>query len=196
MRNRERRHDADDVLIKVVAAVLVLVFGAWAYAEATDTKIVAPATSRVETAPVASILPPPVPAPEPRPSSINGKVLHACVLGRSKSFQTQACAPPWVEVSVQSLDYAGSQASEEPDAELVRRQAEARLAQEQARFAQLTGANVAAGGYAVATDVDSRAAAHYRCEAAKANREQVLRTVGINRTFDLVRRLNEQVYEA
>ncbi len=35
-----------------------------------------------------------------------------------------------------------------------------------------------------------------RCAAAKAHRESVLKTVGLHRTFDLLRSLNDQVFDA
>ena len=35
-----------------------------------------------------------------------------------------------------------------------------------------------------------------QCNAAKARREQVLESVGLSRTFDLLRQLDESVYEA
>ena len=35
-----------------------------------------------------------------------------------------------------------------------------------------------------------------RCQAAKDHRDDVLRQAGLNRTFDLLRQLDDQVYEA
>jgi hypothetical protein len=203
MRNRERRHDADDVLIKLVAAILVLALAAWAYAEAAATKASPHATAEVP--PVAAYAPPP-PTPQPGSpvlappasvSSINGKALYECAFGRSKSFQTQACAAPWVEVAVQSLDDAGSRTATEAGAEIARQQAEARLAAEQARFAQLTGTGYAPSRTrASAAPRDDRDWEKARCANAKAVREQTLEIAGIKRDYDLIRRLNDQVYEA
>lgn len=42
----------------------------------------------------------------------------------------------------------------------------------------------------------SRIRAPDRCQAAQARREQTLRRVGLNRTFDLMRKLDAEVWEA
>ena len=41
-----------------------------------------------------------------------------------------------------------------------------------------------------------RAAARLRCESAKENRERTLKIVGLRRTFDLLRQLDDSVREA
>lgn len=79
--------------------------------------------------------------------------------------------------------------------EWIRQQGEARLRQEQARFAQVTGTGNAVQTY-YPTRASDRAQLEARCQAQKNYRDATLRQVGLNRTFDLIRQLDEQVYEA
>jgi hypothetical protein len=73
--------------------------------------------------------------------------------------------------------------------------AEAHLQEEQARLAQaLAASNPQPGSYVIQPSADEIRQA--RCQAAKDHREATLKQVGLNRSFDLLRQLDEQVYAA
>jgi hypothetical protein len=72
-------------------------------------------------------------------------------------------------------------------AEIARHEAEV------ARYTQMFGDQPAAATYAVGPQPSSNAA---RCADAKSYRDSVYRQVGNKRTFNLIRQLNDYVYEA
>jgi hypothetical protein len=74
-----------------------------------------------------------------------------------------------------------------------RQQAEARLRQEEARFAQATGAGNASQTYYPAT---ANVASSGRCQSAKNQRDEAYRIAGNNRTFEMIRGWDDFVYEA
>jgi hypothetical protein len=104
--------------------------------------------------------------------------------------QTQACVAPWTsgpDTPFPEPDTSSEQRN--------RQLAEIKLAQAQDDFARASGldrasqVSVPAGQGSVQRQLN-------RCEAAKQNREWTLEQVGMRRTFDLIRRLNDEVYEA
>jgi len=56
--------------------------------------------------------------------------------------------------------------------------------------------SVNAGPVYYPTQPNERDQLRARCQAQKDYRDATLRQVGLNRTFDLIRQLDEQVYEA
>ena len=76
---------------------------------------------------------------------------------------------------------------------------QARLLQRRRVAASETVTRVTAGERASITygsSHDKRSQQRAECSAARAHQESVLRTVGLSRTHDLLRRLQERVYEA
>jgi len=122
----------------------------------------------------------------------NAQQIHKCVKGREVSYQSAPCD------ARQSLVKQWDAVPEpEPSAvELGHHQAKRR--QEKTKSAQFGRA-----ANERRTHSGSRAgkkspinAADKRCNAAKARREAKLISVGLKRTFDLLRKLDDAVYEA
>lgn len=74
-----------------------------------------------------------------------------------------------------------------------RQQAEARLRQEEARFAQATGTGNTSHVYHPA---GAETASSGRCQRAKNERDEAYRIAGNNRSFEMIRRWDDIVYEA
>lgn len=203
---RQRQADADDLLIKIIAATLMIVAGAWGYSRFWP-ELNTPSLTVIAPPPIAAISPsidpptaaqapvveePPAP-PSPQPASgsaINGKVLYYCTYRGTTSVQTQACVAPWIsgpEAPLPESDTSWEQRN--------RQLAEIKLAQAQADFAKASGLDRAIQVFAPAGQGSAQRQMN-RCEAAKQNREWTLEQVGMHRTFDLIRRLNDEVYEA
>lgn len=75
--------------------------------------------------------------------------------------------------------------------ERVRRNAEAKLAYEMQRFAALSNQNGYSSPYSQPSNSNQS-----RCAQAKADRDQAMRLVGNNRTFDFIRQWDDIVFEA
>ena len=122
----------------------------------------------------------------------NAQQVNKCVKGREVSYQTAACdatqylVKQWDAVPdpVPATAEPGS-----PEAEHRRRKAKSA----QALPAANEGRARSAGRSAKRTPVN---AADKRCGAAKARREAKLVSVGLKRTFDLLRKLDDAVHEA
>lgn len=122
----------------------------------------------------------------------NAQHLHKCVKGREVSYQSAACdttqhlMKQWDAVP-ESVPAAAELSP--PQAE--RRQREAKSAQ--------AGRAASEGRARSGSRSGKRApinAADKRCDAAKARREAKLVSVGLKRTFDLLRKLDDAVHEA
>lgn len=124
----------------------------------------------------------------------NQRQLYRCVDGNgATSIQNAPCPPS------SSVTWAASIPVESPEQASLRQQAwnrqqaEARLRQEEARFAQATGAENASRTYYPAS---ANVAPSGRCQSAKNARDEAYRIAGNNRTFEMIRRWNDIVYDA
>ena len=121
----------------------------------------------------------------------NAQQVNKCVKGREVSYQTAACdatqhlakqwdaAPDPVPATTELGPPEGERQRKAKSAQAVRASSEGR-ARSAHRSAKRTTVN----------------AADKRCEAAKARREAKLISVGLKRTFDLLRKLDDAVHEA
>lgn len=115
--------------------------------------------------------------------------LRKCVGPKGRVSYTQSpCPPGW------RLHHSFYTAPEPPpsDGELRRRALAKQHGDAESRYLQsLAGTGPGAQGHRVGIARDTSA-----CDAAKAHREQVLAAVGLSRTIDLMRSLDEQVFNA
>lgn len=129
----------------------------------------------------------------PTPSPY-GNDLRKCVSRKGEvSFQQEDCPPGWRLASVRAVV---------PEAPLTleqRRAQEARRRQGEAEsryLSSLAGTNRTGNSGAQLHRVGTGAGSPSACDAAKAHRESVLNAVGMRRTYDLLRALNDQVFAA
>ncbi len=108
--------------------------------------------------------------------------IHTCIDANSgKSFQNMPCAPEQHTVSVRRYEPK----SEDPT-----------LAARTAAIQQEMDRRNHPGSKAtVVRNVSSRRAGPTPCQTAKAKRETTLKRVGLKRTFDLLSRLDSEVWE-
>lgn len=164
MRSQHRQSDADDRLLKMVAAILLLAVCFWLYKQYARSQA-----------------PPPVAASAPQAYVPQIETPHPETWGNTDGD----ALPP-----AQAEDIPAA-----PDTLTPNQQAQLRLQEEQQKLAQaLAASNPQPGAYVVQPSAEAIRQA--RCQAAKDHRDAVLRQVGLNRTFDLLRQLDEQVYEA
>ena len=121
----------------------------------------------------------------------NAQQIHKCVKGREVSYQSAAC-----DASQRLVKQWDAVPESEPVAELghnqeKRRQGEAKSAQFGRAASERRAHSGNRGGKRYTID-----AADKRCNAAKARREAKLISVGLKRTFDLLRKLDDAVHEA
>ena len=114
---RNRPADADDLLIKIVAALLLVASAAWIYVQATSEADASPSPAEIDHAALqASALArdremafyesqrrrDEAQLQDMRSqaggSTINGKVLFNCSYRGTVTIQTVACPPPWIDV--------------------------------------------------------------------------------------------------
>lgn len=115
--------------------------------------------------------------------------LRKCIGPKKQVSYTQSpCPPGW---RLHHSIYTTPEPVPSDDAlmrrTLARQQAEA----DSGYLQRLAGTGPGAQGHRVGIARDTSA-----CDAAKANREHVLGTVGLSRTIDLMRSLDEQVFDA
>ena len=122
-------------------------------------------------------------------SSIDGRAIHECEYRGHSYLQLKPCESPWVERSGPGPSSRRERVAEQ---ELIRQLSEAKLQRELTRLAAATPA-LRAQSYSSNSAAEPKRA---RCERAKAYRDEIYRRVDNNRDFDLIRRLNDQVYEA
>lgn len=118
------------------------------------------------------------------------RFVYQCIgASGAKAYQSQPCGGNQREVGV----YAAT-----PE---TKRDVELALIRQQRRVAAsetVTRVTADAGGAPIiyGSSYDQRSQQRAACNAARAHQESVLRTVGLRRTHDLLRRLQEGVYEA
>lgn len=122
----------------------------------------------------------------------NAQQVYKCVAGKDVSYQSAPCS--------QGQKIAGqwdATPEPEPSAEELRERAAERR-RDEAESARLRRASNAAGRARARTSSGraSLAGTGNRCDAAKARREAKLKSVGLKRTFDLLRKLDDAVYDA
>lgn len=122
--------------------------------------------------------------------------LRKCALPNgSVSFQQEPCAPGSRQVSSRSYVAEAPLTAEQVRARAAREQAgRAESADLSRRAGTVRGRDVGRGGgtlhrVALARDDDA-------CQRARAHREQTLAAVGLKRTYDLLRALNDEVAKA
>ena len=122
--------------------------------------------------------------------SAHDQTLRKCVTrGGAVSFQNAPCpagtTTGWVRTT--TPEYVSAETLRRQRAEAQRRDADARF------LSRLAGTDRLTPRHAPVQRHDPRVAA---CEAAKRHRDATLRQVGLKRTFNLLRALDEQVYRA
>ena len=119
-----------------------------------------------------------------------------CVKGKDVSYQSEPCDPDRKMAKIWSAP------PEPPPTDADRRRAQLkrqRDAAESAYLRQLAGRENLATGPArpVGAQIPVRTVSNqFACESAKQHRDATLRAVGINRTHDLLRSLDDAVYRA
>lgn len=115
----------------------------------------------------------------------NAQHVYKCAKGREVSYQSTPCD------RTQSLmkQWEAAAEPEPPSTELNQRQTKRR--QHEANSARQRARSGSHG-----RTISSISAADNRCKAAKARREAKLMAVGLKRTFDLLRKLDDAVHEA
>ena len=122
----------------------------------------------------------------------NAQQIHKCVKGREVSYQSAAC---------DATQHLVKQWNAVPESELAASDfspARAERPQHGAKSAQIRRAasdGRVRSGRRSATRAPINAA-DKRCDTAKARREAKLVSVGLKRTFDLLRKLDDAVHEA
>lgn len=197
--------DASDLLIKVVAAILLLVvvFVASAHfrekrnLEALQVAAMAEEQARIVAARAVSRQAEmeQLQAVQSQRNAQAERQLYRCVdQSGTTSIQNAPCP------ANSSVTWGRAVPAESPlqsslrEQEWSRQQAEARLRQEEARFAEATGTGNASQAYYPAPS--ARESNSARCQDAKNARDQAYRIAGNNRTFEMIRWWNDFVYEA
>lgn len=120
--------------------------------------------------------------------------VYKCVKGKDVSYQSQPCAD---SAPVKAWDATPEPS---PSAYELQRRHNAKLQAERdsAYLRRLAGReNLASGSRPVGAAIPVRDAKNQTaCEAAKLQRKKVLDAVGLNRTFDLLRSLDDAVNKA
>lgn len=122
----------------------------------------------------------------------NAQQVYKCVAGKDVSYQSAPCS------QTQKIAKQWDATPEpEPSAEELRER-EAKRQRDEAESARLRRASNT--GPARVRKSGARASlastGGNRCDAAKARREAKLKAVGLKRTFDLLRKLDDAVYDA
>ena len=126
------------------------------------------------------------------PASAYAQVVYKCVGPKGQvAYRSTPCS---ANERVQNI-YDATPERYSPQREAERKRLRRSIDEGARRWSNLAGTD---GGtyrqtWSPGPDPNSR---HARCEAAKANREATLERVGLARTFDLLRRLDEIVWEA
>lgn len=125
-------------------------------------------------------------------SAANAQQVYKCVGGKNVSYQSTPCGA----TQIVARQWDATPEPEPSTEELHQRQ----LKRERER-AESAWLSRAAGTDQVRSVRRSRGSVHgqsrmSRCDAAKERRETRLKSVGLKRTFDLLRKLDDAVYEA
>lgn len=122
----------------------------------------------------------------------NAQQIHKCMKGKEVSYQSAAC-----DASQSLVKQWDATPEPEPSAvELSHDQAKHRKEDvKSAQFGRAASARRTRSGNRAGKKSPINAA-NKRCDAAKARREAKLISVGLKRTFDLLRKLDDAVHEA
>lgn len=118
--------------------------------------------------------------------------VYKCVKGRDVSYQSAPC-----DVTQKVLRQWDATPEPEPSVEDIR-QRQLKSERERAESAQLSRAAGTDRPRSVRSERRSGRSQHRvsRCDAARSRREAKLKAVGLKRTFDLLRKLDDAVNEA
>ena len=179
--------DADDLLIKIIAAILLLCLALWIRHELHRDDKPSPAT--LPWHPVARYPATPAAPPEEyvQPAKA-APTLYKCVArSGSVSFTSEPCPEvartAWVR-QANAAEVGNARSSESSQEKLARAQADLDQAIQRSTPQPTYPAAPAPGAVPVG------------CLAAKQDRESFLAVVGNRRNFDLLRVLNDRVWEA
>lgn len=197
--------DASDLLIKVVAAILLLVLAFVASAhfrekrnlEALQVAAMAQEQARIIAARAASrqVEQVQLQAMQAQQNFQAERQLYRCVdQGGTTSIQNGPCPETSSVTSSQAIPAESPLQSSLRQQEWNRQQGEARLRQAEAGFAEATGTGNGSQAYYPATG--ARQSNSARCQDAKNARDHAYRIAGNNRTFEMIRRWNDFVYES
>lgn len=125
-------------------------------------------------------------------SAANAQQVYKCVGGKNVSYQSTPCG---------ATQIIARQWNATPEPEPSREELHQRQLKREHERAESAWLSRAAGTDQVRSVRRSRGSVHAqsgmsRCDAAKARRETRLKSVGLKRTFDLLRKLDDAVYEA
>lgn len=197
--------DASDFLIKVVAAILLLVAVFIASAHFRDKRnleALQVAAMAQEQARIIAMRATSRQADQVRLQAIQTqqdfqaeRQLYRCVdqVGTT-SIQNSPCPASSSVTSSQAIPAESPLQSSLRQQEWNRQQAEARLRKAEAGFAAATGTGNGSQAYYPVTG--ARQSNSARCQDAKNARDQAYRIAGNNRTFEMIRRWNDFVYES
>ena len=122
----------------------------------------------------------------------NAQQIHKCVKGREVSYQSAPCDASQSLVKQWDAEPEPERSAAEPDHQQTKRQQDDAESTQTGRTARERRARSGSGS----GKKSPISAADKRCNAAKARREAKLISVGLKRTFDLLRKLDDAVHEA
>lgn len=123
-------------------------------------------------------------------SAANAQQVYKCVNGSEVSYQSAACYGTW-KVARQW------DATPEPAADQLRQhQPKSQRKRTESAQPSRTAGTDRTRSASNQRSAGSRKSSLSRCDAAKARREAKLKSVGLKRTFDLLRKLDDTVNEA
>lgn len=133
-----------------------------------------------------------------QPAAANAQTLYKCASRTGNSYQQSPCAP-----STRTVESMVTAPEPPPSAaELAQRQRKAEQDRAESAFlSHLAGTDqmpmsYRTGRYPGSRRVTRRDSRNDDCKLAKAARKAALQSVGMSRTYDLLRRLDEQVSTA
>lgn len=203
---RRERVDADDVLIKIFVALLLVLAG-WRVSHWYRHSTAAALAAQTQTAQAGSAETAlrqshdiarraeqearQQQASASGAASVAGQTIYKCETSQGTQLQSLPCAPgasiTWTRSAGRDVQAKGEW----------RRQAELRQHEaEIARYTRMYGDNANRGHVSPYPQSGALQQRRFRCQAAKDDREAVLKIAGLNRNFDLIRQLNDAVYEA
>lgn len=126
------------------------------------------------------------------PGAVNAQQVHKCVKGQDVAYQSAPCDP--TQTTAKQWD---ATPDPEPTAgEIAQREARRKQrAQESAELRRAAGTDRTRTGGRTSNRT-TVSAADARCSAAKERRARKLESVGLKRTFDLLRALDDAVHNA
>lgn len=122
----------------------------------------------------------------------NAQHVYKCAKDRDVSYQSAPCD----ETQTLVKQWEAAPESELPVAEVDHGQSKRKQAEADTRPSGLANSRSRTHSGSHARSTSSISAAGNRCKAAKARREAKLISVGLKRTFDLLRKLDDAVHDA